>query len=451
MSFRPADNFWRVGGCLALSATASGGGGLSVQSNGPQGQQACVEGAVEPFTQPQPIVYSAVANLGSVTFDLKSGEQKTYTVRWLCWVEDSGRGARNSSSTCKISQRGQCDMRYKARTLYTVKLTTHAHTRARIRAHTLQVTSTATGTPIGGGAAVSASVDPPVTITVRAPVTDTTASMQSVELKQAEAQTASLSVSVGGYKTYVSDEYGWLLEASLDNGTADAAITLGVNELPRTVVYTLRATRTPPRDTKFFVYGKITVLNTGTTAVDVTDVLVTAGAATVPADCPPSAALAIPNVPLICSFNVSWNRGGAGGALGALVETPAGSFTGGPAAFDFSNAERGATRGAKAKVRCGWKATAARAPSRVGLPCCCAAGWFAAAALGLAHFFGANALGFAQLTTNPLAFTPGTQLLDDLTASPPNGTTPPPPCHHVLQLVAHTQTTASHTNSCSTI
>lgn len=324
VSFRPADNFFPVGRCLALSTSATAGGGeLPLTNNGPQQQQACVEGNVEPYAQPAPVMYTVAATVSpATTFECTSPNmQKTYTVA-----------------------------------------------------------ASATGTPLGTGASqVTAAADPAVELTVQCPAA-AAAATQAVSLQQqgADAAPASLSVSVGGFETTIASEYAWTIVKTLNasaagggdgdsvvgsSGGGDAFMTMAVNELPRTVAYTVRVARAAaPADARHYVAGKVTVLNTGAKAVPVDAVYVTAGAAAVRADCPgdKSAAgggggggvlMAEPNVNLVCAFNVTWNRGAVPGALGARVDTPDdGQFFAPPAGFDWDAAARPPPRGERALV-----------------------------------------------------------------------------------------------------
>lgn len=106
-------------------------------------------------------------------------------------------------------------------------------------------------------------------------------------------------------------------------------------------------TKLPPSDSKFFVAGQITVTTAPGIAAPVllSAVSVTAGSAAVPATCPAGATQVAPGLPVVCTFNVSWNNGAVAGALGARVDTPEASFTGAPAQFDFTNPKRTAARG----------------------------------------------------------------------------------------------------------
>ena len=163
---------------------------------------------------------------------------------------------------------------------------------------------------------------------------------------QATTDEAKLSVVVGQFQTYTAAEHAWTVEKTVD----DETVSLRVGELPKTLNYKIKVTKLPPSDAKYFVSGKINIMNTGTQPVDLSAVSVTAGEAAVPATCPPDARQAQPSVPVVCSFNVSWNNGAVSGSLGARVDTPKASFTGPPASFDFTQARQGAARGAKADV-----------------------------------------------------------------------------------------------------
>jgi hypothetical protein len=204
-----------------------------------------------------------------------------------------------------------------------------------------------TGTVIGG-APVQAKADP-VDITVRCPAAaaPTTPTTPGRPINPASAgDVDNLNVQVGQFQTFVGAEYAWAVTKTADNDT----LSLAIGQLPKTVTYTLRVTKGAATNKKFFVFGKITVNNPGKTAVNVSTVSVTAGSAAVPATCPPGSMSVAPGVPLVCTFNVTWNNGANSGALGARVDTPQASFYGPAATFDFTNAVQGGTKGATAGV-----------------------------------------------------------------------------------------------------
>lgn len=203
------------------------------------------------------------------------------------------------------------------------------------------MTNTATATPLGGGSAVTASAEPPVSINVNCAAAPTVA-----VTPQSSGDVANLNVAVGGFETFTAGEHAWTVEKSVD----DATVALRIGELPKTLTYTVKATKLPAGNAKSFVSGKITITNPGTKPVDVSAVSVTAGSAAVPAACPGDSKVVAPGAPVVCSFNVTWNNGANSGSLGARVDTPEASFYGAPAAFDFTNAKVGGTRGQTADV-----------------------------------------------------------------------------------------------------
>jgi hypothetical protein len=224
---------------------------------------------------------------------------------------------------------------------------------------TYSITNTASAVTIGAaGATVTAATDPvqiTVTCPLAAPVT------QSVALQSAASGPA-LVAAVGGFKTYVSGEHAWTADVEVDS----EALSLGIGQLPKTLSYRVKLTKRPASDTKFYVAGIITVTNPGDRPVEVTAVSVTAGAAAVRATCPEGVTAAAPGAPLVCNFNVTWNRGPSAGALGARVDTPDQTFTGDPAQFDFTNPTRGVTRGTRAEVFDDFEAAAPR--NATGVP-----------------------------------------------------------------------------------
>lgn len=216
---------------------------------------------------------------------------------------------------------------------------------------TYSITNTATATLLGqAGSPVTATADPPVTITVTCPKQETINPM----IPQSTPDTSNLNVVVGGFQTYVAGEHAWLINKTVDDDT----ISLKIGQLPKTITYTLDVTKLPASNDKYFVYGKISVTNPGTQTVQVSSVSVTAGSAAVPATCPGNVTGVDPGVPLVCTFNVTWNNGMNSGSLGARVDTPTGSFIGEPASFDFTNPKRGGTRGVTADLYDDFNATA---------------------------------------------------------------------------------------------
>lgn len=340
------DQFFPVGNCLALS-TAAQGGPLALTNGAPSGLRVCVEGVAEPFAQPPPVTYVVEAQLGPAAADCPPGEQKTFTVR--------GGDPRVCCMRRLLRARPAFDAAAAAPLLAAPSNARH------LRAVAPQITNTATGTPLGGaGAIVTAAAEPPATITLTCPPA---AAQQAVNLAQAQGA-PDLAVSIGGFQTYVAVEHAWSITKTVaaDGGGENVTaleLPLGANELPRTVRYTVRVERGPPRDARFYVAGTITVANGGGAPADLAGVFVTAGGASVAAACPGSGGgggggvSVAPGAPLVCAFNVTWNRAGAGGSLGARVEAAGGGgaeFTADPAPFDFDRAERGPPRGATAKV-----------------------------------------------------------------------------------------------------
>jgi hypothetical protein len=196
---------------------------------------------------------------------------------------------------------------------------------------------------VGGGSPVTATADPPVSITVNCPK----ATEATLVTPQSTGEVANLNVAVGDFVTYVTGEYTWAVQKLADNVT----LSLGIGELPKTVKYTLKVTKNAAMNSKQFVGGFITVTNPGTKPVDVSAVSVTAGQAAVPAKCPGTSPFSVaPGTPLRCGFNVTWNNGAASGSLGGRVDTPETSFYGQPASFDFTNPKRGDARGETADV-----------------------------------------------------------------------------------------------------
>jgi hypothetical protein len=201
-----------------------------------------------------------------------------------------------------------------------------------------QIVNTATATVLGGGGSpVTATADPPVQITVTCPQKEAVV----VVNPQETTNVANLNVAVGGFQTFTAGEHAWTVEKSVDDDT----VSLAIGQLPKKITYTLKVTKQPVNNNKFFVFGRITVTNPGTKPVDVSSVSVTAGSAAVPAVCPADSKQVQPNVPLVCTFNVTWNNGAQSGALGARVDTPETSFYGQPATFDFTNPQKGGTKG----------------------------------------------------------------------------------------------------------
>jgi len=157
---------------------------------------------------------------------------------------------------------------------------------------------------------------------------------------------ANLNVVVGGFQTYTAGEHAWTVEKKADDDT----IALKVGDLPKTITYTLKVTKLPVNNNKFFVAGRITVSNPGTKPVALSAISVTAGSAAVPATCADKPTQVMPGAPVVCTFNVTWNNGAVSGSLGARVDTPEASFYGQPAVFDFTNTKQGGTRGLTADV-----------------------------------------------------------------------------------------------------
>ncbi|GBF96360.1 hypothetical protein Rsub_09431 [Raphidocelis subcapitata] len=287
VNFNPPDNYFPVAGCLSVTDVATGSP-LELANGGPNNQQMCVEGAAQPFTQPAPIVYTVTASINpSLMPGCQAGASKTFAV-----------------------------------------------------------TNTATGTPLGGagGGPVTATADPPVSITVACPA-DANPTV-AVNPAQAVVPTANLNVMVGGFQTFVAGEHKWTAEKK---ATPDL-VSLAIGALPQTVTYTLTVTKLPASAEKQFVSGTITVTNPGNDPVPISAVSVTAGSAAVPAKCPEGSTSVPPGAPIVCAFNVTWNNGAASGSLGARVDTPEASFYGQPASFDFTNPKRGGTRGDTADI-----------------------------------------------------------------------------------------------------
>jgi hypothetical protein len=173
-------------------------------------------------------------------------------------------------------------------------------------------------------------------------------------------------VSIGSFRTFVSGEHVWSVDKSVDNAT----LSVGVGELPRTVTYTVRVSKAPRSDFKHYVAGRITVLNVGTSPTEVTAVAVTADSAAVPAKCPGGGGGGAPidlppNAPLVCTFNVTWNKGAEAGALGARADMPDTSAFAAPQPFDFTGVIDVGTRGATANV---FDDVTSKAPNVTGVP-----------------------------------------------------------------------------------
>lgn len=223
-----------------------------------------------------------------------------------------------------------------------------AHAQTRQPPPNPQVTNTATGTPLGGdggGGPITATADPPVSITVACPA-DAAPPTVAVNPAQSAVPTSNLNVVVGGFQTFVAGEHKW----AADKKASPELLSLALGALPQTVTYTLTVTKLPTTAEKQFVSGTITVTNPGPDPVAISAVSVTAGSAAVPAKCPEGSTSVAPNAPLVCAFNVTWNNGAASGQLGARVDTPETSFYGQPASFDFTNPQRGGTRGDTADI-----------------------------------------------------------------------------------------------------
>jgi hypothetical protein len=164
LNFAPADNFFPVGNCVSLTDMAQApGSSIQLSNGGPNNQQVCVEGKVQPFQQPAPISYTVTATVNpSTTPDCQPGGTKTYSI-----------------------------------------------------------TNRATATPIGGtGAPVTAQADPAVTLTVncaKPSVTPVTPASTS--------DAANLNVVVGGFQTFTSGAHTWTVAKSAD--TPALAVRVG--------------------------------------------------------------------------------------------------------------------------------------------------------------------------------------------------------------------------------
>lgn len=225
---------------------------------------------------------------------------------------------------------------------YTMTVTVNPTTTADCTAgsqKTYPITNSVTGNVVGGSP-VTAKADP-VQLTVNCAKAATT-----TVVPQSAGDVANLNVVVGQFQTFAGGDYSWTVDKSVDDDT----VSLKVGDPPKTATYTVKVTKGAATSSKFFVFGKITVTNPGTKPVDVSTVSITAGSAAVPATCPAGSKTVAPGVPLVCTFNVTWNNGANSGSLGARVDTPETSFYGQPASFDFTNAIQGGAKGATADV-----------------------------------------------------------------------------------------------------